>query len=253
MECRESFLQFLSWGLIFCALAYFVRQTKTHTPYGRYVGCDGPPGRTCPAKLAWFLQELPSFLVPVLLVLTTDSQHSLGRNLLLWTFCLHYFQRTFIYSLLNKGRPSPLYIVVSAMVFCTVNGFLQAHYLLHCATYDGAWLTDIRMGFGLLLFFVGMAINIHSDHILRNLRKPGEVVYKIPKGGMFEYVSGANFFGEIVEWVGYAIATWSISTFSFALFTLCAIGPRAYHHHRYYKERFDEYPKTRRAVIPFLL
>ena len=32
------------------------------------------------------------------------------------------------------------------------------------------------------MFFVGMAINIHSDHILRNLRRPGESGYKIPKG-----------------------------------------------------------------------
>lgn len=35
---------------------------------------------------------------------------------------------------------------------------------------------------GLLLFYIGMAINIHSNYILRNLRKPGEVVYKIPTG-----------------------------------------------------------------------
>lgn len=35
---------------------------------------------------------------------------------------------------------------------------------------------------GLLLFVLGMSINIHSDHILRNLRKPGETVYRIPHG-----------------------------------------------------------------------
>ena len=32
------------------------------------------------------------------------------------------------------------------------------------------------------MFLVGMAINIHSDHILRNLRKPGETGYVIPRG-----------------------------------------------------------------------
>lgn len=52
-------------------------------------------------------------------------------------------------------------------------------------------------------------------------------------GGMFELVSGANFFGEIVEWCGYAVAAWSLPTFAFAFFTICSIGPRAYHHHRY--------------------
>lgn len=112
---------------------------------------------------------------------------------------------------------------------------------------------------GFLLFVVGMTINIHSDHILRSLRKPGETVYRIPQGktgpdpdnnltvphqdlqdlnsflsgGMFEFVSGANFFGEMVEWCGYAIAAWSLPTFAFAFFTVCSIGPRAYHHHRY--------------------
>lgn len=35
---------------------------------------------------------------------------------------------------------------------------------------------------GLLLFYVGMVVNIHSDYILRNLRKPGEAIYMIPTG-----------------------------------------------------------------------
>uniref|UniRef100_A0A672LPY1 3-oxo-5-alpha-steroid 4-dehydrogenase 2-like n=1 Tax=Sinocyclocheilus grahami TaxID=75366 RepID=A0A672LPY1_SINGR len=166
----------------------------------------------------------------------------------LWCSC-----RTFVFSLLTKGRPSPLHIVVSAVVFCSVNGFLQGHHMLHCTQYHSGWHRDTRFITGLLMFFTGMAINIHSDYILRNLRKPGEVSYKIPRGGMFELVSGANFFGEIVEWCGYAVACWSFPAFSFALFTICSIGPRAYHHHRYYLEKFKDYPKSRKAVIPFLL
>ncbi|KAK6300260.1 hypothetical protein J4Q44_G00283580 [Coregonus suidteri] len=222
------------------------------TQYGRYVTRMGPQGG--PALPSWPVPPGAAFFpgAHAPSALSTDTQPSLGKDLLLWTFCLHYFQRTFIYSLLTKGRPSPLYIVFSAVVFCTVNGFLQGHYMLHCATYDDAWQTDIRLGTGLLMFFLGMAINIHSDHILLNLRTPGEVVYKIPKGGMFEYVSGANFFGEILEWCGYALATWSLPTFSFALFTMCSIGPRAYHHHRYYQEKFEDYPRSRKAVIPFI-
>jgi len=57
-------------------------------------------------------------------------------------------------------------------------------------------------------------------------------VFILSAGGLFEYVSGANFFGEIVQWLGYAVATWSLPTFAFAFFTICFIGPRAYHHHR---------------------
>ncbi len=47
----------------------------------------------------------------------------------------------------------------------------------------------------------------------------GEKGYKIPRGGMFEYISGANFFGEILEWAGFALAAWSLPAFAFALFT----------------------------------
>ncbi|KAJ8412762.1 hypothetical protein AAFF_G00117130 [Aldrovandia affinis] len=250
MSCQEDTVWYLSCGLIFGGAAFFFRQTKVRTPYGRYVGPTQE--RLLPARVAWLLQELPSFLVPVFLVLTAHAPSRLGRNLLLWTFCLHYFQRTFIFSALTKGQPSPLKIVISAAVFCSINGFIQAHYLLHCFHYADAWLMDTRLVTGLILFFLGMAINIHSDHILRCLRKPGEVAYKIPTGGLFDYVSGANFFGEIMEWLGYAVATWSMPAFSFAFFTICSIGPRAYHHHRFYKEKFSNYPQSRRALIPLI-
>lgn len=97
-----------------------------------------------------------------------------------------------------------------------------------------------------------MAINIHSDHILRNLRKPGEKDYKIPKGGFFKYVSAANFFGEILEWCGYAFACWSLPAAVFALNSFCIIGTRGYTHHLYYLKKFKNYPSERKAVIPFI-
>lgn len=51
-------------------------------------------------------------------------------------------------------------------------------------------------------------------------------------GGMFEYVSCANFFGETVEWTGYALASWSLPSFAFLLFVLVNLGARSWHHHR---------------------
>ena len=48
---------------------------------------------------------------------------------------------------------------------------------------------------GIILWGAGAYINIESDKRLMNLRKPGESGYKIPRGGMFEYVSAANYFG----------------------------------------------------------
>lgn len=64
---------------------------------------------------------------------------------------------------------------------------------------------------------------------------------------------GANFFGEIVEWTGFAIASQAPVAFAFAFFTFCNIGPRALEHHRWYQNQFVDYPKNRKALIPFFM
>ncbi|XP_008314564.1 3-oxo-5-alpha-steroid 4-dehydrogenase 2a [Cynoglossus semilaevis] len=256
MDCLEGPVSYLSWSLMIGSVLYLWRQTQTHSEYGRYITTGV---RSCSARVGWFLQEVPSFLLPLLMILLLPPKEALepriisGRTLLLSTFMLHYFQRSFIYAFRTRGRPVPFYIIAQAFVFCSVNGALQGHALLHCFHIQNTWLSNVRLAAGYFLFFVGMGINIYHDNILRNLRKPNEIVYKIPWGGLFEYVSGANFFGEIVEWCGYAIAVWNFPGFAFTFFTLCSIGPRAYHHHRDYLRRFDDYPRSRKALIPFIL
>ncbi|KAK5898652.1 hypothetical protein CesoFtcFv8_008208 [Champsocephalus esox] len=255
MECCESAVSSLSWALVLGGPFYLLRQTRTHTPYGRY---RAPRSRCCPARLAWFLQEAPALLLPLMLLLLPGEQGGraggrTGGTLLICTFMLHYFHRSCIYALRTRGQPVPLDIVLFAAVFCALNGFLQAHSLLHCTVYPQDALTQARMAVGLLLFLFGMTVNIHSDNILRKLRRPGETVYRIPHGGLFEFVSGANFLGEILEWIGFAVAAGSFPAFAFAFFTVCSIGPRACHHHRDYLKRFEDYPRCRRAIVPFLL
>jgi 3-oxo-5-alpha-steroid 4-dehydrogenase 1 len=78
------------------------------------------------------------------------------------------------------------------------------------------------------------------------------VRYKIPYGGLFEYVSAANLAAEILEWFGFAIACWSLPALTFACFTFFNTAPRGRSHHKWYIEKFEEYPKNRKAVIPFI-
>ncbi|KAK3702767.1 hypothetical protein RRG08_042751 [Elysia crispata] len=244
----EYFSYFLVvWGLS----VLWSLQTQT-APYGRY--SRGGWGAFVPGKFAWVVQELPSFVVPILVFFYADCPKAgLPLNqLAIILFLIHYFQRTFVFPLLIRGgKPTPLFPFVLAFIFCCLNGYLQSGYILKYTDFSTA--SNARIVAGLATFLMGMLINIHSDHVLRNLRKPGETAYKIPHGGMFEFVSGANFFGEIVEWTGFAILNWSLPTLAFALFTMTNIGPRAVHHHRWYQEKFDDYPKKRKALIPFIL
>ena len=97
-----------------------------------------------------------------------------------------------------------------------------------------------------------MVLNVHSDHLLRRLREPGETGYKVPAGGGFRYVSAPNYLGEIVEWIGFALAAQTLAAWAFAAFTFANLAPRAVANHRWYRERFADYPRQRRALIPFL-
>jgi len=118
--------------------------------------------------------------------------------------------------------------------------------------YPADWLRDPRFVLGALLFFAGLAVNYRADRVLIALRRPGESGYRIPRGWLFEYVACPNYFGEIVEWFGFALATWSLPGLAFALFTAANIGPRAFAHRRWYRRTFPDYPAERKALIPFL-
>ncbi|XP_064017302.1 3-oxo-5-alpha-steroid 4-dehydrogenase 1 isoform X4 [Pogoniulus pusillus] len=229
---EQRLLELLSYGLVALGAASALLLCFIPMPYGRYssrrFGC------LLPARPAWVLQELPSLLIPLGLAACGGPVTSDWPNrCLLGCFVVHYAHRSLIFPLLiRQGKPTPFFTFVLALLFCVYNGYLQGRSLSNYAKYPSGWLQDPCFITGFTGWLVGMAINIHSDHILRNLRKPGETGYKIPRGGLFEYVSGANFFGEILEWFGFALACYSIESLSFALCTLFILGSRAKQHHQ---------------------
>nr|XP_013807602.1 PREDICTED: 3-oxo-5-alpha-steroid 4-dehydrogenase 1 [Apteryx mantelli mantelli] len=193
-----------------------------------------PYGRYSSRRFGWLLPARPN-------------------GVLLGLFVVHYAHRALIFPLLiREGKPTPFFTFVLALLFCVYNGYLQGRSLSNYAKYPSTWLKEPFFIAGFLGWLIGMTINIHSDHILRNLRKPGETGYMIPRGGMFEYVTGANFFGEILEWFGFALACCTIQSLAFALCTLFILGSRAKQHHQWYLEKFEDYPKSRKILIPFV-
>ena len=148
----------------------------------------------------------------------------------------------------------PIAIMFMAIFFNLVNGFINGYYLGNLADeHTIEWLQDPRFIGGIIVFFTGMFINMQADNILIHLRKPGETGYVIPRAGLFRYISCPNHFGEIIEWFGYALMTWSSPGLAFAVWTMVNLLPRALHHHRWYQSTFPDYPPQRKAVLPYLL
>jgi steroid 5-alpha reductase family enzyme len=200
--------------------------------------------------------ELPSVIVFAWIYFQGWSAYQLVPLMLFCMWELHYVQRTFIYPLLmrSSATPIPLSIVVMGWIFNVINASLNAIALTHLSSsYPELWFIDPRFLIGVVIFLIGFVINLHSDHILRNLRKRGDTGYKIPYGGLFRWITCPNYFGEIVVWCGWAISSWSLAGAAFVGFTFANLVPRAWAHHKWYYENFSEYPKNRKAVLPGIL
>lgn len=123
--------------------------------------------------------------------------------------------------------------MLAGIVFTAWNGYIQGHYHALYAEFNNTFLSEFIRLVGLLLFLVGFAINIDADRRLRNLRSDqNDRSYKIPRGGAFELVSGANFFGENLEFFGYALFCQTLPAVAFSLFTFANTAPRAIEHHK---------------------
>lgn len=247
------------WFLIamsLTALVVFVALYRINAGYGMMI--DKKWGFAVNNRLGWVLMESPVFVAMTILWALSDRTFEPTCLVLFLIFQTHYFQRSFVFPFLLRGRSKmPLSIVAMGVLFNTLNALMQGGWIFYLSPadmYSVQWLWSPQFIIGVTLFFVGMATNIHSDSIIRNLRRPGDTGHYIPSGGAFRYVSSANYFGEFVEWTGFAIMTWSAAGAVFALWTFANLAPRAAAINKAYKERFgEEFSKLKlKRIIPFI-
>ena len=253
MSERELFV-----GLVYAwfgvAAVTFLALLWLSAPYGRHA--RGGWGPTVDNRLGWVLMEAPASLLMLVFFFIGDHGSGAVAWLLLGLWQVHYIHRAFIYplGLRTHGKRMPILIPLLAILFNSVNAYINGRWVFHLSGgYATAWLADPRFLAGLCIFVFGYATNRHADFVLRNLRKPGETGYKIPRGGAYRFVSCPNYLGEIVEWCGWAMMTWSLAGVAFAVWTAANLLPRALTHHKWYQTSFEGYPKERRALIPWVL
>jgi len=234
-------------------LVSFIALFRVSAPYGRHLRQGWGP--TIHRTIGWVLMELPAAVLPVAFLLFSDRSGDVVSLAFLGLWLAHYFNRALIFPFRMQGGQErmPLSIVGMAFCFNLVNGSLQGWYFFSAGpARDTSWFLDPRFLIGLALFAAGYGLNLHSDAILRRLRAPGDTGYHIPSGGGFRLVSCPNYLGEIVEWGGWALLTWSPTGLVFFLWTVANLAPRAWSHHRWYLEKFPGYPADRRALVPYL-
>ncbi len=230
-------------------------------PYGRFAAAKqrwavGP-------RLGWLLMELPATLVFWPCYLAGPHAGETVPMVLATLWAIHYANRGFIFPLSIRvpkvGGPTfgaPVWLM--GMLVTALHGYMNGTFFSRLgAHFTDAWLVDPRFLVGVTIYACGLALNIHSDAILRNLRTReeiarGENAYRIPRGGGFRFVTNASYLGELVAWSGFALFTWSLPGVFILTISAANLIPRALDTHRWYYERFSDYPRERKILVPFL-
>ena len=201
-------------------------------------------------------------------------------------FLVHYANRAMFSTLRTPSRSkSHIIVILAGILFNGVNGPLLGAYL--SSPESRSYLTGAyqrpRFWLGILMWAVGYVGNIVHDEILLNIRrkkreedrkrtpekikqKKGEH-YGIPHGLLYEYISYPNYFCEWIEWLGFALAASPLPSFQglgpfletitppflFFVAEVLTMVPRAVRGHQWYHDKFPNYPKERKVVIPFLI
>jgi 3-oxo-5-alpha-steroid 4-dehydrogenase 1 len=215
------------------------------------------------SKLGWVIMELPGlFVFPIIFFMGRNAMETVPLFFLaIWM--IHYTNRALITPLLMRVQPGTkssfdLSVVLLGWVTLTLHGYFNAAYISEFGTqYVDAWFQDPRFIGGLAIYVFGFTLNVWSDSILRNLRSknpsPDEPRYKIPYGGGFRFVTCPQYLGEIISFTGLAVMTWNLGAVFVLAITIANLVPRAMYTHKWFLKEFDDYPKERKAVIPFLL
>lgn len=244
---KYSVILIFSFAILVFVLLFFVS-----APYGKFSRKGW--GADIKSKWAWMIMEFPSPFLMTIFFLTSDFK-SLPQYIFLSAWLAHYIFRTFVYPFRQSGREKPYPVIVASMalVFNILNGIANGYGVFSFYSYNSSWLYSWQFISGTIIFVAGFAINKTADEKLRIMRNKAPTEYVIPRGWLFDFISSPHYFGEIIEWAGWALMTWSLPGLAFSVFTFANLFPRAVASHKWYKSHFPEYPSDRKAIIPYIL
>ncbi|WKX93053.1 hypothetical protein Q1695_010800 [Nippostrongylus brasiliensis] len=173
---------------------------------------------------------------------------------------IHYakrlFETQFIHRFSNGTMPR-FNLVKNCSYYWGFAAFV-AYFVNHPA-YTPPYFGDAQVYVGLTGFAIAEFGNLSIHILLRNLRPPGTRERKIPRPDgnpmslLFNFVSCPNYTYEVLSWLSFTIMVQSLPSLLFTLAGFVQMTIWAQNKHRAYKKEFPEYPKERKAIVPFLI
>jgi 3-oxo-5-alpha-steroid 4-dehydrogenase 1 len=221
-----------------------------------------------PLALLYGASDRQTSLIETLLLEPYQGEMAWFPALLQTLWIAHYINRAIIYVLrVPAMSPIPIWTCFSMATFNLMNGWVNGYWLRYYHSRTSNLLasdTTARTMFMIYLgiFLIGWFVNFYSEGQLFKAQREGIRraqlgkqlnKYQIPYGGLYRFISCPHYFGEIIEWCGWAWMMGDVPGYLFALATMANLIPRALTIHDWYHRVFSEYPPERRAVLPWLL
>lgn len=248
-------------GALAFAVFVFVASWFLPSPYGRFA--SNKWGISVGPRLGWFLMEFPATVSFLWFFLHGPRRFETVPLLFGLMWCIHYANRGWYFPFsirAAKGQKASfsLMVIVTGWGVTSLHGYFHASYFTRLHVYTTEWLRDPRFILGFIVYYICYVMTLHSDAIIRNLRTPEEVEkgiknYRIPEGGLFRWLTSPSYTTELLGWAAFAVCTWSLAGAFILLVSLGNLVPRAFATQKWYRERFPDYPRERKALIPYLL
>ncbi len=170
-------------------------------------------------------------------------------QLLVFASVFIHFAKRVLESLFLHKYSGPISIFTTLMI---ASFYSFAAFLIGDLNRNPMQTQDAWSYLGIVLFIVGIIGNFNQHKALADLRKDS-LEYKIPRGGLFEYVVCPHYLFEIIAWTGIFLLSRHLGTFLVLAFIIAYLSARSIRTLAWYREKFKDFPKNRKGIVPFIL
>lgn len=172
------------------------------------------------------------------------------QTLAMWFHSAHYAKRIletlFVHHFSHATMP-----IFNLFKNCSYYWLAAAaiSYFINHPLYTPVGETQMLAGFA---FSAAMQLgNLHCHVYQASLRADGSKAYKEPKGGLFRFVTCANYSCEIYQWVGFNVATQTVAGWLFVTCGAAQMMAWANAKHKRLKKLFPGFKRAFKLLPPF--
>lgn len=200
-----------------------------------------------PTRLGMFIL----YFSPIVTLFFTVKDYGSSANLIQWivigSIGLHFSKRVLESLFLHKYSGPTGFATTIAIAFF----YSFAAFFISWLNIKSIPKIDIWFILGIILYIIGNVGNFIHHKILVDLRKDS-MEYFIPTGGLFKVVVCPHYLFEVFTWSGIFLFSRHFGALLVLLMIIAYLSARSLKTLKWYKEKFSDFPKNLKAMIPFV-